>query len=58
MADTLTAASSSPIFMIEPLPNVRSICVSAPFSAASRALAAFSCSLSISAPRSPKGETG
>ena len=31
--------------MTEPLPNSRSICVSAPFRAASRALAAFSSSL-------------
>src|SRR3954453_13285556 len=55
IASTRTAASSSPIRMIEPLPNWRSICESAPFRAASRALAAFSCSLSamdISAPRS------
>src|SRR3954447_6485581 len=47
IASTRTAAASSPIFMIEPLPNWRSICESAPLSAASRALAAFSCSLSI-----------
>ena len=33
--------------MIDPWPNWRSICVSAPFSAASRACAAFCCSLSM-----------
>src|SRR5438045_3859823 len=48
IAATETANVSSPIFMIEPAPNWRSICVSAPWSAESRALAAFSCSLSIS----------
>src|SRR5436305_2904676 len=46
IAATRTAASSSPILMIEPLPKARSIWPSAPFSAASRALAAFSCSFS------------
>src|SRR5687768_7895120 len=33
--------------MIEPAPKVRSICVSAPLRAASRALRAFSCSFSM-----------
>src|SRR4051794_10662808 len=47
MASTRTLASSSPMRMIEPLPNWRSIWESAPFRAASRAFAAFSCSLSI-----------
>src|SRR3954452_19850693 len=47
IASTRTIASSSPMRMIEPLPNWRSIWESAPFSAASRAFAAFSCSLSI-----------
>ena len=46
IASTLTWKASSPIFMIEPSPNSRWICVIALFSAASRALAAFSCSLS------------
>src|SRR4051812_36503963 len=45
IASTRTCAASSPIFMIEPCPNSRSICPSALFSADSRALAAFSCSL-------------
>src|SRR4051812_13135100 len=62
IASTRTAASSSPIRMIEPLPNWRSICESAPFRAASRALAAFSCSLSMSLlevwNRNAKAETG
>src|SRR5829696_1338032 len=47
-AATRTFAESSPIFMIEPAPKVRSICVRAPFRAASRALRAFSCSFSMS----------
>ena len=42
MASTRTCAPSSPIRMTEPLPNWRSICVSAPDSAASRALPAWS----------------
>src|SRR4051794_27920491 len=45
---TRTAAASPPSFMIEPAPNCRSICVKAPCRAESRALAAFSCSLSMS----------
>src|SRR3954447_12033246 len=49
-AETRTWAASSPIFMIDPAPNWRSICVSAPVSAVSRALAAFSCSLSMGSP--------
>src|SRR3954447_707575 len=48
-AATLTAAASSPIFMIEPAPNCRSIWVRALCSAESRAFAAFSCSLSMRA---------
>src|SRR5215211_2881393 len=47
MPATRTAAASSPIFMIEPCPNWRSIWVRAPFNADSRALAAFSCSFSM-----------
>src|SRR5688572_5642553 len=50
MALTLTAKASSPIFMIEPAPNWRSICPTALCSADSRALAAFSCSLSMVKP--------
>src|SRR5918998_961332 len=46
-AATRTAAASSPIFMIDPWPNCRSIWPSAFFSADSRAWAAFCCSLSI-----------
>src|SRR3954452_5684166 len=42
IALTFTWAPSSPIRMTVPLPNWRSICVSAPCRAASRALAAFS----------------
>ena len=42
IALTRTCAPSSPMRMTVPLPNWRSICVSAPCSAASRALAAFS----------------
>ena len=42
MALTLTWAPSSPIRMTLPLPNWRSICVSAPCSASLRAFAAFS----------------
>src|ERR1051326_6127039 len=58
MAATLTAASSSPMRMIEPLPNWRSIWVNALFSAESRAFAAFSVSESIisGAPRSLRDE--
>ena len=47
IAATLTWKASSPIRMIEPWPKSRSICPSALFSADSRALAAFSCSLSM-----------
>src|SRR5919198_396626 len=47
IAETFTAAASSPIFMIDPCPNWRSIWVSALFSAESRAFAAFSVSVSI-----------
>ena len=50
MAETLTANASSPIFMIDPSPNWRWICVMAVLSAASRAFAAFSWSLSMRAP--------
>src|SRR5919201_4284744 len=42
IASTRTCAPSSPIRMTVPLPNSRSICVSAPCSAASRADAALS----------------
>src|SRR5581483_10616513 len=45
IASQRTCAPSSPMRMTVPLPNSRSICVSAPCSAASRAFAAFSCSV-------------
>jgi hypothetical protein len=45
IASQRTCAPSSPIRMTVPLPNSRSICVSAPWRAASRALAAFSSSV-------------
>ena len=45
IASQRTWAPSSPIRMTVPLPNSRSICVSAPWRAASRALAAFSSSV-------------
>src|SRR5256714_570972 len=47
IALTLTLAPSSPIRMIVPLPNSRSIWVRAPCNAASRAFAAFSSSLTL-----------
>ena len=43
MASTFTLKASSPIFMMEPSPKSFWICLIAVFSAASRALAAFSC---------------
>ena len=45
IAATRTWAPSSPMRMTVPLPNSRSICVSAPWSAAARAFAAFSSSV-------------
>src|SRR3954470_1781934 len=47
IALTLTWAPSSPIRMTVPLPNWRSIWVRAPWSAASRAFAAFSSSMTL-----------
>src|SRR3954453_1027903 len=55
IALTLTWAPSSPMRMMVPLPNSRSICESAPCSAVSRALAAFSSGgAGIQAPRSSR----
>src|SRR3954451_19056636 len=47
IALTFTWAPSSPMRMTVPLPNWRSICVSAPCRAASRAFAAFSSSVTL-----------
>ena len=47
IAATRTCAPSSPMRMTVPLPNSRSICVSAPWRAAARAFAAFSSSVAL-----------